>query len=43
MKINVASRNPVKIESVRETMKDYEFLKDAKIGLIKDRNRKIYF
>jgi inosine/xanthosine triphosphatase len=31
MKINVASKNPVKIESVKELVEDYEFLKGAEV------------
>ncbi len=34
MKINVASKNPVKVEAVKEIIGDYEFLRDAKVEAI---------
>ena len=31
MRINVASKNPIKVEAVKEIVKEYDFLKDAEI------------
>ncbi len=34
MKINIASKNPVKIQAVKEVIQDYNFLSKAKINLL---------
>jgi len=39
MRINVGSLNPVKVEAVKETINQYDFLKDAKVVPIKTDSR----
>lgn len=35
MKINIASKNPVKVEAVKETIKSYDFLNKAEVEVLK--------
>ena len=32
MKLNIGTKNPIKIKAVKETIKNYDFLKDADIN-----------